>query len=323
MRPRSLACSLSLALAALLLPASAGAAKLGKITSFKTSVNVSLDLTITTSFDGRDPADLCPAPYETWQSVYRVEFDTRRSGLRGKPRFGATSLRPDFFGTSTTIGVRGAATERSQSAPWELTLRNESPDCGPVSPPPPWASSPTCSRISGAIQATLVPRESSGDDDEVTPLTRDGRLIVLRTSGGAIRPSCLRMFGSFEFPDEADGTAGLALGPKTTLVSVPVKGLRGKLLGLTRGRASARPSFSISNRISGPCNDMTLSHGIGGGDGLVSLNPQPLQGLGHHVSGYTCKVDGELRAAVRREGKAATIDLDKLAKTPRMPRLPR
>ena len=276
MRPRSLACALPLVLASLLLPASAGAAKLGKITSFKTSINVSLDLTITTSFDGRDPADLCPAPYETWQSVYRVELDTRRSGLRGKPRFGATSLRPDFFGTSTTIGVRGAATERSQSAPWELTLRNENPNCGPTPVPPPWASSPTCSRISGAIQATLVPRDLSDKDDEVTPLTRDGTLIILRTSGGAIRPSCLRMFGNFDFPDEGDGTAGLALGPKTTLVTLPVQGLRGKLLKLTAGSASARPSFSISNRISGPCHDLTLSHGIGGGDGLVSLNPQPL-----------------------------------------------
>lgn len=232
----------------------ADAVVFGTLKTYRVAVDVDLRITERVSWKGIRAG--CFAPAENFDMTYEIDVNSRPRGRRSKIRAGTATLTPLVVGATPSYGDRGGFRQFSSSAPWELQIVNSAP-CPPASPVPSWASSPTCRRVAERVSASL----------QAEPDGRDGRLTIVRTrraaptlNGAPVGASCFRALADAEPVGLA---SNLAIGLRSTLISVPVRSLRAKLEALAEGADGASPSFRIPITISGDCNAMRMSGSIG------------------------------------------------------------
>lgn len=300
-----LVASLGLALAA----APAGAMVVS-LKTFKTSIDVRLNITEHSIWNGIRPG--CYAPQENFEIRYHVSADStpsRKSTITN----GTATLTGASFGVTPSYGDKRSFEQFSTPGPW--TLESQYPaGCGPdpAPPVPAWATAPTCNGIKERTSAWLAQNTISDPSDPTsTPSADDGELILARTrrarptaTGSSIGDSCLRTLHSVS-PMGAD--SNVEIGLKNTFISVPVPNLQSKLSRLARGSRNSRPSFRVPIKISGNCNAMQMKPYNGPSDNFVATPfSQPHNALGSfngEPDKSVCTIAGSGVAVVRREGR--------------------
>jgi hypothetical protein len=275
-----------------------GAVVFGTLKTFPVTIDVDLELTERTSWKGIQGA--CPAPAENFTIAYRADVNSRPRGKSSRITPGTATVTTGLAGVTAAYGDRGSFRQFSVSAPWELQTQNP-PSCGQTRPVPDWASSPTCRRLSERVAASL---QTETDD-------RNGRLVLERTvkarpttAAGAIGESCLR---TLRDPAPVDEAAAVVLSLRRTLISIPVRSLRAKLVALAEGSARARPSFRLPIEIDGDCRAMTMRGSFGKRSGYVrapwvTLN-RALGSPSDLATAATCTIRGRGDVVVQRTGK--------------------
>lgn len=287
------------ALTALALATTPANASIFKLETFKTSIDVKLNLTEHSNWNGMQPG--CTAPEEKFDITYQMRVDStpsRKSDIKN----GTTTLSNLAYGTTPSYGDKSSFYQYSSSAPWELETQYPA-SCNAQAPPvPAWATSPTCKKVYNRVESHLL-MAANGQS------TGDGSIVLNRVSrirgntGSNIGPSCNRTLhniatGHFETQIGIDQTH--------TFVQLPIANLESKLEKISRGARKSRPSFKVKFNVSGPCNNVSVTPSIGEeSDFLVGLTSTPHQSLGSHngdPSRSTCTFSGNGTAIVRREG---------------------
>lgn len=302
---------LTLALVAALIVAAvaAGAAQasLFKLETFKTSIDVKLNLTEHSMWNGIQPG--CFAPQEKFDMTYQMRVDStpsRRSDIRN----GTTTLSNLAYGTTPAYGDKRSFNQYSSSAPWELQVQNPA-SCNTETPQvPAWATSPTCKKAYNRVEASLLMTSEAKKGDGSLVLNRISR--IGRTSGTDIGASCFRTL--HEIKTEHLDTA-LAIDTTHTMAQLPIPDLEAKLERISRGSARSHPSFKVNFRISNTCNNMGISPSTGEDSNfLVGLTSTPHQALGTHngdPARSTCTISGFGTAIVRREGRVQSTRVNR------------
>ena len=231
---------------------SASATITPSLKTFKVEVDVDLTFYEKVTWKGIVPG--CFNPAENFTIPYYVEMDsTPRKGQKAKP--GTATLMSTIAGVTPSYGAPGGFRQESRGASWELQVKNPSP-CD-TEPPPSWASSPTCKKISERVSAQLQMEADS----------RDGRVVIMRTPkarsgamGAKVGESCLRTLVN---PTPRTLASEIAISQRTTFVNIPVRSLRSKLEAMTEFPDSARPEFNLRVKFGGDCTGMTVTGSIG------------------------------------------------------------
>lgn len=300
-----LAAVLGLALTA----GSAGAVVIS-LDTFKTSIDVRLNITEHSIWNGIRPG--CFAPQENFDIRYHLSIDstpTRKSKIKN----GTATLTGGSFGVTPSYGDRRSWEQFSTPGQW--TLETQYPaGCGtePAPPPPAWATTPACKSIKERVSASLSQNTVNDPSDPTSNLSSDdGALIIFRTprakptvNGASIGDSCLRTLHDVS-PMGADSIVNIGL--KDSFITVPVPNLDVKLKRLTRGSSRSRPSFRVPIKISGNCNAMEMKPYNGPSDNFVATPfSQPHNALGSfngEADKSICTIAGSGVAIVRRTGK--------------------
>lgn len=269
---------------------------LGLLKTYRTAIDVDLEITERVTWKGIRPG--CFAPAEDFDVTYR--FDVQSQPRRtSRVTAATTTITPGIVGVTYSYGDRGGFRQFSSGGPWELQTANPG-NCPAASPVPSWAGSPTCKRIAERVSASL----------QMEPGGRDGRLTVTRTPkarptlrGASIGASCFRALTEID----AVGLASeIAVSERATLIVIPVRSLRAKLNALAEGSDRARPSFRLPVTISGDCTAMKMSGSIGPKpDFAKSPYPVPNRALGSPADlakATSCSISGRGDFTVRRVG---------------------
>lgn len=294
---------LSLALcSALIVSASAAASahsEAFELDTFKTSIDVKLSLTETSSWNGITEG--CYAPQEKFNIAYQMRIDSTPS-RRSEVKDGTTTLSNLAYGTTSSYGAKRSFNQYSSSAPWELVTQNPA-SCDTAAPPvPDWASSPTCKKVYNRVDAQLVMTSKASKGDGSLVLNRVSR--PGGTAGGNIGASCYRTLHNIK-----TGHFDTEIGIDTThtFIQLPIPNLETKLKKISRGSSGSRPSFRVNFRISDSCINMGVSPTTGEDDGfLPGIFSTPHQSLGDHkgdTNRSNCRISGNGTAVVRREGR--------------------
>jgi hypothetical protein len=276
--------------------------------SFKTSVDVQLDLTEHTEFNGERAG--CYAPYEKWSHDYGLHIDSTPT-KKSKTTLGTTTIQtlvPKGTGTTYAFGAKGSFKQSDSNASWELTTANPG-NCDAAPPVPDWASSPTCKKVSERVGAALIETGTDGTKEG------DGMLQIIRTPkakpipfGKSIGESCYRTLHNTEtsFYD-----AEVGISTTSTIITMPIPDLVDKLRDIGSGGAKAHPSFKVRLRFWSACNNFNMSP-QGPIDTSWTKSPftQPHQFLGAfdgEPERSKCTLSGSGWLKVTREGKTLRV----------------
>lgn len=301
-----LAALLGLAVAA----PSAGATVL-PLQTFKTSIDVRLNVTEHSIWQGIRAG--CYAPAENFDMRYHLSVDSTPRGKRSKIKQGVTSLTAGSFGVTPSYGDKRSFEQFSSPGQWELETQYPS-GCGtePAPAPPAWAVSPGCKAVKERVSATLSQNTINDPSDPTSNLpSDDGALVIVRTprakptvGGASIRESCVRTLHDVA-PMGADSYVNVGL--KDTFISVPIPNLQAKLSRLAKGSSGSHPSFRVPIKVSGTCNAMQMRPSNGPHPDFVATPfSQPHEALGTfngEADRTVCTIAGSGIAVVRREGK--------------------
>lgn len=277
--------------------------------TFKTSIDVKLNLTERSIWQGIRPG--CFAPQEDFDMTYKLRMDSRPNDKGSKLRNGVASLTPASFGVTPSYGDRKSFRQYSIGAPWTLETQYQAGCDGPAPAPPDWAVAPTCKAVNERVEASLLQNTIDDPDDPTSNLlSDDGVLLLVRSpkasptvNGANIGESCLRTLHNIE--PMGDGSL-VAIGLKQTLISVPIPNLQGKLKRLARGKRKSHPSFRIPIDVGGDCKGMWMKPTIGPDPDFVATPfSQPHNALGSFNGDATksvCMISGSGSVTVRREG---------------------
>jgi hypothetical protein len=122
---------------------------------------------------------------------------------------------------------------------------NYCPPTPPQDPPP----APTCRTAAGKLGITLLPEESTRDDDELTPLGRGIMATFVRRGGGSQDPSCLENRPTLTALADERGTQIETLVQPSGGLTVPIGAGSPKFESLKRGQSIRR-----SVKIHGGCD---------------------------------------------------------------------
>lgn len=276
--------------------------------SFRTEIDVKMDVTERSVWNGIAPG--CYAPQESFDTALTARIDSTPSS-DSKLRAGTVTLLPGSFGATSTYGAKRSFRQSAKSGQWDLEVQYP-PGCGntPAPAAPAWATSPTCKKTSERVSASLIQHDTDGDAGSEARIT-DGSLLITRVPkvlstarGASIGESCLRTLHDV-VSTGIDSEVSFML--RSTFIQVPVPNLKSKLSRLANGGAKSRPSFTIKIKVGGDCGAMTMSPSIGGVPGFEqSPGSTPRSALGNIFGDYSksrCTVAGSGRAIVRRVGK--------------------
>lgn len=298
----------TLAIAAFALAAtatSAGAVAFG-LSTFKTSIDVKLDITENSEWKGIRPG--CFAPAEEFGMNYKLNIDSRPK-KSSKIKTGVASLTGASFGVTPNYGAKGSFKQSGKPEQWTLQTQFPAGCSGSPPPPPPWASSPQCKKISERVYATL--RQSDIKDPDVQDgSVLDGTLVLMRVKkastaslGASIGNPCHRTLQDV-YPEGIQSFLGISL--KSTVIEVPVPLLRRKLEKLAKGSDKSRPDFDIPIRLAGDCDSMRMTPYTGPDpDFRADRIGTPHQALGDSQgkeANSLCHIGGRGRATVTRVG---------------------
>lgn len=300
------------ALAALALlgltPAGAGAV-LVSLKTFPVSVDVDLEITEKTAWTGIRPG--CYAPAENFSMTYKLDMRTRPNGPKSKIKRGTATLTGASYGTTETFGAKGGFRQLGSPGSWELETKDP-PGCDSGAPPPPaWAVSPTCKRISERVSTALLANDIDDPDDPTSNrVSSDGVLAIARTpkpvptAGGAtMGASCYRTL--HDITREGLSSA-IAIAPTSTFIMVPIPKLELKLAALARGSSHARPSFRVDITVGGDCAGMRMKPSLGPDPDFTkapfSQAHDALGSFNGEADRTLCTISGSGRVIVRREG---------------------
>ncbi len=279
--------------------------------TFKTSIDVRLNITEHSIWHGIRPG--CYAPAEDFDMRYHLSVDSTPRGKRSTIKQGTATLTGGSFGVTASYGDKRSFEQFSSPGPW--TLETQYPGgCGsePAPPPPVWAVSPGCKFVKERVSASLSQNTIDDPDDPSSNLgSDDGALVVVRTprakptvGGASVRDSCLRTLHDV-VPMGAD--SHVSVGLKDTFISVPIPNLQAKLSRLAKGSSKSRPEFRVPIKVSGTCNAMRMTPSNGPHPDFVPTPfSQPHNALGPfngEANRTVCTIAGSGLAVVRREGK--------------------
>lgn len=298
------------ALLGLALAAAPASAVVVSLKTFKTSIDVRLNITEHSIWNGIRPG--CYAPQENFDISYHIAMDSTPN-RKSKIKNGVASLTGGSFGVTSSYGDRRSFQQFSTPGQWTLESQY-SGDCGPdpAPPVPAWATSPTCAKINERVSASLSQNTVDDPNDPTSNVgSDDGALVVTRTprakptvNGASIGDSCFRTLHSVD-PVGAD--SNVAIGVKDTFILVPIPNLQSKLSRLARGSGKSRPSFRVPIKVSGSCNAMQMKPYNGPSDNYVATPfSQPHNALGSfngEPDKSICTITGSGVAIVRREGR--------------------
>ncbi|MDO8630077.1 MAG: hypothetical protein Q7R41_06245 [Phycisphaerales bacterium] len=298
------------ALAGLAFTATSAGAVATVLQTFKTSIDVKLDVTERSIWQGIRPG--CYAPQEDFDMTYQMRIDSRPDGKKSKVKNGTATLTPASFGVTPNYGDKKSFRQYSSASPWTLETQYP-PGCGDAAPAPPaWAVSPGCKKINERVEAGLIQETVDDPDDPASHLlSDDGSLLLVRTPkaaptiiGASMGESCLRTLHDIS---SIGLHSNLAIDLKSTLLSVPIPKLQTKLSRLADGSSKSRPSFRVPIRISGDCKSMRMRPSIGPNPDFIDTPfSQPHNALGAFngdASKTVCMVSGAGSVTVRREGR--------------------
>lgn len=276
--------------------------------SFQVSIDVDLNLTEHTEWNGERSG--CFAPYEKWSHDFTVDIDSSPGRKTHPTRARATvqQLVEDGTGTTPSYGAKGSFVQSSSNGSWELTTTNPA-SCGETPPVPDWATSPTCKKTSERVAATLVESGATGTANG------DGILQLYRTPrakpnpfGKSIGASCYRTLHDLE---TAFADAEFGITEKSTIIQLPIPDLKEKLTDIGRGGAKSHPKFKVRLRIWSLCNNVNLRPTTAEKPGWVkSPFSQPHQFLGSfngEPERTKCNLGGSGWLTVRRESKVQRL----------------
>jgi hypothetical protein len=282
----------------------AGAVAL-RLDTFKTSIDVNLNITEDSEWKGIRPG--CYAPGEEFGMNYKLHIDSRPK-KSSKIKTGIASLTGGSFGVSPNYGDKNSFKQSGKPAQWTLQTQYPAGCSGSAPAPPSWASSPQCKAISERVYATL--RQSDiKDPDAQDGSVLDGSLVLLRVKktssvfGASLGNPCLRTLQDVY----AEGIQShIEISMKTTIIEVPVPLLRRKLEKLAKGSDRARPDFNIPIRVYGDCDSMRMTPYTGPDpDFTADRIGQPHQALGNSegkAANAPCHITGKGDAKVTRVG---------------------
>lgn len=289
---------------------SAGAVVIS-LQTFKTSIDVRLNITEHSIWQGIRPG--CYAPAEDFDMRYHLSIDSTPRGKRSKIKQGTTTLTGGSFGVTPSYGDRRSFEQFSSPGQWVLETQYPA-GCGPdpAPQPPAWAVSPGCKVVKERVSAGLSQNTINDPDDPTSNLgSDDGALIIGRTprakpavGGASIGDSCLRTLHDVVSMG-ADSYVNVGL--KDTFISVPIPNLQAELSRLAKGSSSSRPAFRVPIKVSGTCNAMQMRPSNGPHpDFAPTPFSQPYEALGAfsgEADRTVCTIAGSGIAVVRREGK--------------------
>lgn len=279
--------------------------------TFKTSIDVKLDVTERSIWEGIRPG--CYAPQENFDMTYQMRLDSRPDDKKSEIKNGKAALTPASFGVTPSYGDRKSFRQYSSASPWTLETQYPAGCEGAGAPPAPpaWAVSPGCKRINERVEASLVQDSvNDPDDPSSSPLSDNGSLVIVRSpkaaqtiNGANMGESCLRTLHDI---DPIGENSLVAISLQETLFSVPIPKLASKLSRLADGSRKSRPSFRVPIRISGNCNSMRMRPSVGPHPDYVptpfSLPHNALGAFNGDASKTVCMISGAGSVTVRREG---------------------
>lgn len=288
------------------------------LSTFKTSIDVKLDITENSEWKGIRPG--CFAPAEEFGMNYKLNIDSRPK-KSSKIKTGVATLTGASFGVTPNYGAKGSFVQSGKPDQW--TLQSEFPaGCsGEVDPPPPWASTPQCKKISERVYATL--RQSDiKDPDSQDGSVLDGTLVLMRMKnastvslGKSIGEPCHRTLQDI-YSEGVQSLVDISL--KTSIIEVPIPNLRTKMEKLVKGSDRSRPDFSVPIRVSGDCDSMRMTPYTGPNpDFIADRNGLPHKALGDSQgkeANSLCHIGGRGRVTVTRVGPVVTTIVPKLPK---------
>lgn len=277
--------------------------------TFKTSIDVKLDVTERSIWEGIRPG--CYAPQENFDMSYQLRVDSRPNDKKSKIKEGTAALTSVSFGVTPSYGDKKSFRQFSTASPW--TLETQYPaDCSGTAPPPPaWAVTPQCKRINERVEANLLQNTINDPDDPASARpSDDGVLLLVRTpraaptiNGASIGDPCYRTFHDMT---AVTADSLMAIDLNSTVISIPIPNLQKKLSRLADGSRKSRPSFRVAIRVSGNCNSMRMRPSNGPNlDFVATPFSQPHNALGSFngdASKTQCMISGAGSATVRREG---------------------
>ena len=153
LRATHLALTLTAILTVLAFTTTAASAAVFKLETFKTSIDVKLNLTEHSNWNGMQPG--CTAPEEKFDMTYQMRVDStpsRKSDISN----GTTTLSNLAYGTTPSYGDKSSFHQYSSSAPWEIETQYPA-SCNAQAPPvPEWATSPTCKKVYNRVESHLL-----------------------------------------------------------------------------------------------------------------------------------------------------------------------
>ena len=301
---------IALLVAALGLAIAAGSASAMVISSqtFKVSIDVKLDLTERSTWQGIRPG--CYAPQEDFDMTYHLGVDSRPDGKKSKVKDAVATLTGGLFGTTPAYGAKRSFRQYSSASPWTIETQYPAGCDGPAPAAPAWAVSPACNRISERVEATLTQSDiDDPDDPTAVKKSSDGSLLLIRTPKAAptltaanMGESCYRTLHDI-VPTGLDSL--LEIQPQQTLMSIPIPNLDDKLSRIAKGADKSHPIFRIPIKVSGDCNGMHMRPTNGARPDFTQTPfSQPHNALGAFngdASKTVCTISGNGDAIVRRE----------------------
>jgi hypothetical protein len=281
--------------------------------TYKTSIDVKLKITETSNWNGIRPG--CFAPQESFGMTYGLDLDSTPK-KSSKLLRGVATLTKKSFGTTPTFGAKESFTQTGKPGQW--TLQSEFPaGCsGKALPPPSWVVNPVCKPVAERLFATLLQTEITDPDDQDGSLN-DGTLLLMRTPkakpaafGSSIGDGCYRTLQDV-YPVGVQSL--LAIGPKSTVIEIPVPKLKNKLIRIATGSDKANPSFRISINVAGDCNAMHMTPYTGPHPDFSPRSfTEPHGALGDGVdnpANSSCTLKGKGYAEVTRESAVVSTDI--------------
>lgn len=287
------------------------------LSTFKTSIDVKLDITENSVWKGIRPG--CHAPAEDFAMNYKLGLDSRPK-KSSKIKTGVASLTGAGFGVTPNYGAKGSFKQSGKPGQWTLQTQYPAGCSGSAPAPPPWASSPQCKKISERVYAAL--RQSDiKDPDAQDGSILDGTLVLMRVKqaspkfGASIGNPCHRTLQSV-YSEGVQSLVDVSL--KTTIIEIPVPLLRRKLEKLAKGSDRSRPEFNISIRVAGDCDSMRMTPFTGPDpDFIADRIGLPHQALGDaegKEANSPCQIAGRGTATVTRVGPVVETLVPKIPK---------
>ncbi|MDO9356875.1 MAG: hypothetical protein Q7T55_24475 [Solirubrobacteraceae bacterium] len=215
--------------------------------SFKAKLDVSMEIEVKETYES---IQTC-TPGENGSVSYTFDYESDVAGGAKAPSTTEINLINGVGGTAKpSRGQAGGAKESGTPGQWTVSLDdcNDSTDVQP----PAGVGSPQCTPLAGRVDTWL--NTDGPSEEELTPLTSDGTLLVQRNGGGAQKPACLRLFQKLASSNQivdwdlgvsaATGTGGI-----NQVFAIDLPKLSRNLLEVVGKKARSARRFSVT----GPC----------------------------------------------------------------------